>query len=128
MMIRFFCTISLVSFAILLASLSPVAAGGKKDAKAEPIAKFRAELKDKKLTVFAEGSNNSGGWKNELTVLPIEIYPPQFKFTQTRPDGIAIQVITPFSVHKTVDAGTPVESVTVSDSAGKHKVTVKTLP
>ena len=106
----------------------PVSAGGKKDAKREPIAKYRAELKDKKLTVFAEGTNNSGGWKNELTVLPIEIYPPQFKFTQTRPDGIAIQVISPFSVHKTVDAGTRIESVTVSDSAGKHKVMVKAIP
>ena len=123
-----FWTIALASLSNCLVLLAPISAGGKTDAKAEPIAKYRAEHKDKKLIVFAEGSNNSGGWKNELTVLPIEIYPPQFKFTQTRPDGIAIQVITPFSVHKSVDAVAPIESVTVVDSAGRHKVMVKKLP
>ena len=125
-------SIRTAAFAILgvavIGVLSPISAGGKKDAKAEPIAKYRAEHKNNKLTIFAEGSNNSGGWKNELTVLPIEIYPPQFKFTQTRPDGIAIQVITPFSVHKSVDAVSPVESVTVIDTAGRHNVVVKKLP
>lgn len=92
------------------------------------LAQYRAEQSGKKLTVFAEGKNNTGGWKNEITAQPTDVVPPEFKFTQTAPDGVATQAITPFAVKVTVDAGDKLTHVFVHDKAGKHKVAVKQLP
>jgi hypothetical protein len=99
-----------------------------KGSTADALAKYRAEQKAKKVTLFAEGNNPSGGWKNQLDVLPIDIYPPEFRFTQTKPAGPAIQVITPFSVQATAHAPTAIDHVFVTDAIAKHRVAVKQVP
>lgn len=114
----------------LLGFTSPVGAVERIEEKpvkkeAKPVAMYRAEQAGDKLTVYAKGMNNTSGWKNELTVLPIDIYPPEFQFTQKRPDGIALQVITKFEVKIEAKAAKPVESIIVHDANGKHKVEVK---
>ena len=112
----------------VLAGVQPFASAqdqkdeGKGDGK--PLAKYRAEQKGKKVTVFATGENPTAGWKNELAVLPIDVYPPAFKFTQAKPDGIVAQVVTPFAVEKSAPAPEKVEHVFVTDATGKHKVAV----
>lgn len=96
----------------------------EKKGAGKPVAKYRAEQKDKKVTVFATGENPTTGWKNQLEVLPIDIYPPEFRFTQTKPDGIPEQVVTPFAVEKSAPAPKKIDHVFVTDATGKHKVAV----
>ena len=105
-------------------SCGVLSAGGKGAAQAT----YRTEQRDKTVTIFADGTNSSGGWKNALTQLPMDIFPPEFKFVQTRPSGPSIQVITPFAVRATFEAGTPVQNVFVTDAGGRHKVAVKNVP
>jgi len=121
-MIRNYLCLSLVGLA-----LAAVVTAQARD-EVLPFANFRAEQSKNKLTVHAEGLNNTGGWKNELTALPIDVSPPEFKFTQVAPTGNVTTTFTPFAVKVTVDAGGKLEHVFVTDKLGKHKVAVKQLP
>ena len=112
----------IVVFVALAIATCGLAATG--EPKGKSVANYHAVQNGKKVTIFAEGTNNSGGWKNALVQLPQEIFPPEFKFTQTRPNGPAIQVISKFSVQASFDAGAPVEHVFVTDAGGRHKVVV----
>jgi len=110
---------------LVLASLVLFATAGFSADKAAPKAKYSAEQANKKITVVAEGNNPTSGWKNELTASPVGVLPPEFKLTQTAPEGAALQVIRAFTVKATVEVAAPVEHVFVTDGAGRHKVSVK---
>ena len=99
-----------------------------KGGEGAPRAEYRAEQSNKMVIVYAKGNNNTGGWKNELTVVTFDVQPPEFKFTQTRPRGSVTEVITPFSVTATADAPEKIDHVFVTDAAGKHEVPVKQVP
>jgi hypothetical protein len=92
--------------------------------KAHAAATYRAEWDHKKLTVTASGMNPTLGWKNELSILPFDVYPPEFRFTQTPPQGIAAQLVTPFSVSITTEAATQIDHIFVTDSTGRYRVPV----
>jgi len=90
-----------------------------------PVATYRAEWANKVVTVTASGNNPTPGWKNVLTVLPIDVYPPEFRFTQTPPGGLVPQLVTPFSVSTSAAAPTPIDHVFVIDANGRHRVAVE---
>jgi hypothetical protein len=106
-------------------SLSVVPAGEKNGKGKKSVAAYRAEQKENKLTVYAEGENNTGGWKNSLQAVKPDAQPPEFKFTQVRPTGIVTQAFVRFSVKDTIDVPATVDEVIVQDAVGKHKVPVK---
>jgi hypothetical protein len=89
-----------------------------------PVGTYRAEQKNKVITVFADGKNPTAGWKNTIEVLPIDVYPTEFKFTQTKPTGIVAEVVTPFYVSASERAPTRIDFVFVHDTGGRHKVPV----
>jgi hypothetical protein len=120
-MSRFVLVIGLL--AGVLYSNQPFASAQDKEA-GKPLAKYRAEQKDKTVTVFAAGKNPTAGWKNELEVFPKGSNPAVFKFTQKRPDGPASAVVTPFAVEKSAAAPEKLGHVFVTDVNGKHKVAV----
>ncbi len=98
------------------------------ESKGPPEANYSAEQGGGNVTLFAKGTNPTGGWKNELELLPVDIYPPEFRFTQTKPSGQAIQILTPFLAKATAVAPTKIDHVFVTDASGKHKVTVEGPP
>ena len=87
-------------------------------------AKYRAEQADGKVVIFAEGEHPTGGWKVAFEQLPIRIYPPEFRLVCSRPEGPAIQVMTPFETQTSFRADRPVPHVVVHDGAGRHKLPV----
>jgi hypothetical protein len=111
---------------------NPVASGGAAPGKprgakpaGKPLAEYAASFADGKLTVTARGTNNTGGWTNALEPVEKRDGPAEFKFTQTRPRGIATQAFKDFTATATADAATKPEHVIVTDTAGRHSVPVK---
>jgi hypothetical protein len=76
------------------------------------------------VRIWAFGVNPTGGWSNFFEKAPISIWPPQFLFYSIRPDGPSTDVLTPFLVETEFAAFEPVDSVTVWDAAGAHRVPV----
>ncbi len=100
---------------------------GNDNGKGSSVARYTAAQSDKKVTVTAEGMNNSGGWSNILTAVP-DANPPEFKFMQKKPSGPATQALRRFSVSATADAPEKLDHVFVTDIKGKHQVAVRQGP
>lgn len=77
--------------------------------------------------LFANGVVPTGGYEISLNQRPERIYPPNFQLKMTPPDGMAIQVITPFTVQAKFGANNPIPAVTIMDSKGRHRVPVLQL-
>lgn len=80
------------------------------------------------ITVRATGQNPTAGYHIQLAQRPEKIFPPRFALYRKPPDGVAAQVISPFSVCVTFKASTPVDAVTVYDAKGAHEVKVQATP
>ncbi len=96
--------------------------------EATPVANYTAKWSKKKVTVTASGTNPTPGWENNLMRLPIEIYPPEFRFTQTAPTKMVPQHVTPFTTSIVTPAPTSVDYVFVTDANGRHRVAVEPDP
>jgi hypothetical protein len=77
--------------------------------------------------LFASGVVPTGGYDISLNQRPERIYPPNFQIKITPPDGVAIQVITPFTVQAKFGARDPIPAVMIMDSKGRHRVPVLQL-
>ena len=91
-------------------------------------ATYRARQEGDSVTVTATGQNRTGGFKVQLAREPMKIFPPKFALYQKRPEGMATQAITPFSVCVSFKASQSVGAVTVRDSKGEHRVPVEAAP
>jgi hypothetical protein len=76
------------------------------------------------VTIKAIGAHPTGGYETKLVMSPLRIYPPQWMLAVKKPSGPVTQVITPFEVAASFEAAEPIQSVHVSDAAGKHLVAV----
>ena len=114
-------------FGALLGIAANTALAGERGAKPPPdkapaVAAYSAVQKNGMVVVRATGENPTAGWKNVLESTPGS--PPEFQFTQKKPEGIVAQVITPFSVEASAKTTTKIDFVFVSDASGKHQVRV----
>ncbi|MGO8901097.1 MAG: hypothetical protein ACLQU5_22485 [Isosphaeraceae bacterium] len=87
-------------------------------------AKYSAKQNGTNVTVYAEGFNPTSGWTNKLEWLPNDVYPPEFKFSQTKPSGVAAEMKSPFMAQAIALAPTTIDHVFVIDTSGKHEVSV----
>jgi subtilisin family serine protease len=90
-------------------------------------ASYSAQQAGDTVTVTATGQNRTGGFKVQLAREPMKIFPPKFALYQKRPDGMATQAITPFTVCVAFKATQNVSAVTVRDSKGEHRVPVESV-
>ncbi len=93
-------------------------------------ASYDALLVDDTVHVFAFGENSTSGWKNYFQKSLLTIYPPSFTFIQEAPNGVALQVITPFFAktnfpHNSSDNK---NSISITDNSGPHTVNIRTAP
>ncbi len=89
------------------------------------VATYRARQEGDNVTITATGQNRTGGFKVQLAREPMKIFPPKFALYQKRPEGMATQAITPFTVCVTFKATQNVGTVMVRDSKGEHRVPVE---
>jgi len=87
-----------------------------------PAVEYSATRKGPTITLVASGKNSTPGWTNTLAPMA-GAKPTIFSFTQTPPDGIVAQVITPFTTSATLDSDA--KTLIVVDAAGRHEVAVK---
>jgi hypothetical protein len=88
-------------------------------------ATYTARQEGGDVVVTATGANPTASFKTQLAREPEKIFPPRLAFYRKPPDGIAAQVITPFTVCATFKASRRVSAVTVRDSKGEHRVPVE---
>ena len=91
-------------------------------------AAYRARQEGGMVTITANGRNRSGGFKVQLAREPMKIFPPKFALYQKRPEGMATQAITPFTLCVSFKASQGVGAVMVRDNNGEHRVPVETAP
>jgi hypothetical protein len=89
------------------------------------VATYLARQEGDIVTITATGQNRTGGFKVQLAREPMKIFPPKFALYHKRPEGMATQAITPFTVCVTFKATRNVGAVMVRDSKGEHRVPVE---
>ncbi len=89
------------------------------------IAAYNARQEGETVIVTASGQNRSGGFKVQLAREPMKLFPPKFALYQKRPEGMATQAITPFTVCVSFKAPQSLDAITVRDSKGEHRVSVE---
>ena len=87
-------------------------------------ATYSASQTPDQVTIKAAGEHPSAGYETKLFTSPLRIYPPQFLLGRRAPTGPSAQVITPFEATASFRSTDPIRTVTVTDAAGKHQVTV----
>ena len=87
--------------------------------------KYSATWTKGTLTLAASGEHNTAGYKVRFEQSMLRIYPPQYILKHEKPDGVAAQAITPFSVQTTFKADEKPVEITVHDAKGKQQVPVK---
>jgi hypothetical protein len=88
-------------------------------------ATFSASQSGGQVTVRAGGENPTAGYVTKLTPSPLRIWPPQYLLVRHPPDGMAAQVITPYTVSANFNSTDRVATIIVTDAAGKHEVKVE---
>jgi hypothetical protein len=88
-------------------------------------ASFRAERHGEEIRVTATGEVPTTGYQVRLVREPAKIFPPRFVIYVKRPEGMAAQVITPFTVCASFRSRQAVERITVRDSSGAKQVDVR---
>jgi hypothetical protein len=77
-----------------------------------------------KTYLFARGTATTSGWTVAFKMRPERIFPPQYTLLCTKPTGIVMQVLTPFTEHVAVPGVTAGTTLIVYDGQGKHEVGV----
>ena len=88
-------------------------------------AKCEAFQFDGRVEIRATGAHPSAGWQEVFEQLPIRIFPPLYRLVCFPPTGVVAQVITLFETSTSFSSDSPVTSVMVHDSRGRHKVPVQ---
>jgi len=89
-----------------------------------PSAKYAATQSNEEVTIRATGEHPSAGYETKLVQSPLRIWPPQWMLGIKKPDGPAATVMTPFEATASFKAKEPVQTVSVRDGEGLHKVSV----
>src|SRR5438876_1136335 len=89
-----------------------------------PSAKYSATQSRGEVTLHATGESPTAGYQLKLVQSMLRIWPPQYLLARKKPEGIVIQVITPFDVSASFKSNDPVKSVKVRDAADVHDVNV----
>jgi hypothetical protein len=79
------------------------------------------------VTLLAYGSHPTAGFKVRLQRKPVEIFPPEFALTHTRPTGPVAQVVTPFVVSESFNSTDPIDELKVEDAEGEHSIRVSLI-
>jgi hypothetical protein len=103
----------------------PAATLGDKTGWEPGVSTYLARQEGDIITITATGQNRTGGFKVQFAREPVKIFPPKLALYQKRPEGMATQAITPFTVCVTFKATQSVGAVTVRDSKGEHRVPVE---
>ena len=90
-----------------------------------PRGTYSATQKAGEVTLTATGDNPTAGYEVKLVQSPLRIWPPQWMLARKRPEGMAAQVITPFSVSASFKSDDPIKAIVVGDAAGRHEVPVQ---
>ena len=90
-----------------------------------PRGNYSAKQEAGKVAITATGENPTPGYEVKLVQSPLRIWPPQWMLARKRPDGIAAQVVTPFSVTESFKSDDPVKAIIVTDATGRHEVPVE---
>jgi hypothetical protein len=88
--------------------------------------KYQAQQVRGEIVVTATGETPTPNYKVWLTTGPERIFPPIVELWWMKPLGIQAQVVTPFSVHLTFDAGDrPITTLRIRDADGFHEIAVE---
>lgn len=90
--------------------------------------RYRANQVPGAVILIAEGTHGSPGFEVFFRQSNIDIFPPEFILYHRLPEGFVIQVETPFVTSTQFQAAGKVESVTVHDAQGEHRVKVDQTP
>jgi hypothetical protein len=108
-----------------MSSLAPIEAQAQNQwTRCKHNARFKAEQIGGQVVIVAFGNHPTSGYKSKLRKLPIEIYPPQFEIVEQKPNGIVLQVLTPFAEFAIFKAPRSIPSIVIYDGNGKHTVKV----
>jgi len=88
-------------------------------------ATYRARQDGDAVTITATGENRTAGYRMQLAQQPMKIFPPKFVLYRQPPEGIAAQVITPFTVCVSFKANSRVDFISVRDNRGEQRVRVE---
>ena len=77
--------------------------------------------------IVAYGENSSSGYRNFFEQSPLKIYPPIHNFFSEPPSGIALPLTTPFVARTSFFAGEKIETVTIHDANGAHKIGISQI-
>jgi hypothetical protein len=85
---------------------------------------YSAQQTDNAVTITAEGTHPTTGYKVELDHDPILSFPPQWTLYHIAPVGVTGQIVTHFSVTTQFHAEGTVKEVIIADKTGRHAVQV----
>jgi len=77
------------------------------------------------VIIIAEGEHPTSGYETFFTESPLDVFPPQFILNHKQPDGIVLQVVTPFNVNTSFKTEETIEAVVVHDAQGEHQIEVE---
>lgn len=89
---------------------------------------YRANQVPGAVIIIAEGKHGSPGYDVFFEQSAIDIFPPQFILKHRKPDGIVIQLETPFYAVTLFKVTGKIEEVIVHDAQGQHKIIVDQTP
>lgn len=89
------------------------------------VADYRAQREGDRVIVTASGQHPTAGYQVQLVRQPTKQFPPVLEIRHKAPEGLAAQVISPFTVCASFASPHKLEAVTVVDSKGKHHVPVE---
>ena len=120
------CTISFLAFALIGCVSSAENHGSFRTelCNENGSVRYRATQSKGVITIVAEGTHNTLGYKVRFEQSMLMIFPPQFVLKHDKPTGIVGQAITPFRAETQFRSAEPVASVIVRDARGPHMVKV----
>lgn len=89
---------------------------------------YRANQVPGAVVIIAEGTHGSPGYDSFFQQSPMEVFPPQFILKHRKPDGITIQLETPFVAVTYFRTAEEIKELVVHDAQGSQTVPVDQTP
>lgn len=89
---------------------------------------YRANQVPGGVIIIAEGTHGTPGYDVFFEQSPIDIFPPEFILKHRKPDGIVIQLETPFTAVTSFETTEKIEEIAVHDAQGRHRIKVDQTP
>jgi hypothetical protein len=89
---------------------------------------YRAQKVPGSVVIFADGVHPTTGFRTFWHRDTPDVFPPTFSLWHIRPDGVVLQVLTPFAVSTSFQTTQELARVRVHDVNGAHLVEVEQVP